>query len=121
MTSTPLSDQGPGQAPVRVVLLYKRYMPLDEQVTRMLETQLGGRGFQVFTDRHLNVGVEWAKEIEAKIKNDDAVIPIISPGAAQSEMIAYEIEIAHEASQRGNGRPRLLPVRVNYSGALPEV
>jgi hypothetical protein len=96
-------------------------MPLDEQVMRMLDTQLTGHGFQVFTDKHLTVGVEWAKEIETSIKSADAVVPIISAGAAQSEMIAYEVEIAHEAAQRSNGRPRLFPVRIGFSGQLPEL
>lgn len=111
----------PPEKPLRVALLYKKYMHLDEQVVQMLAAKLIGRGFSVFTDKHLNVGVEWAKEIEAHIKTAHAVIPIISAGAAQSEMIAYEVEIAHETSQRANGRPRLLPVRVKYSGPLPEL
>jgi hypothetical protein len=121
MTPSPASDPAAGKNLFRVAILYKRYMPLDEQVMRMLETQLTAHGFHIFTDRHLAVGVEWAKEIEDRIKSADAVIPIISSGAAQSEMIAYEVEIAHEASQRGHGRPRLLPVRVHYPGRLPEL
>jgi hypothetical protein len=96
-------------------------MPLDEQILRMLETQLTNAGFQVVTEKNVDVGVDWAKEIEARIKTVDAVVPIISSGAAQSEMIAYEIEIAHEAAQRSNGRPRLLPVRVKDPGVLPDV
>jgi AAA-like domain/TIR domain len=106
---------------VKVAIVYKRYMPLDEQVMRMLETQLTGYGFEVLTDRQLAVGVEWAREIEARIRRADAVIPILSPGAAQSEMIAYEVEVADETAQRANGRPRMLPVRVNYSGPFPEM
>src|SRR5207302_47006 len=35
-------------------------------------------------------------------------------------MLAYEIEIAHEASQRRNGKPRLLPIRLNFEGPLPD-
>jgi hypothetical protein len=104
----------------RIALLYKRYMPLDEQVMRMLETQLTHHGFHVFTDRHLTVGVDWAKEIEKQIKNSDAVIPILSSGSAQSEMIAYEVEIAHDTAQRSQGRPKMLPVRVHFEGGLPE-
>lgn len=106
---------------VRVVLLSKRYMPLDEQVMRTIERHLAGRGFQVFCDQHLPVGVEWAKNIATHLKDADAVIPIISAGAAQSELLAYEIEIAHEAAQRGTGRPMLLPVRVKPSGPLPDL
>ena len=35
-------------------------------------------------------------------------------------MLGFELESAHEASQLREGRPRLLPVRVKYTGPLPE-
>src|ERR1044071_1119761 len=110
MSALPATETSPAPNLPRVTLLYKRYMPMDEQVMHTLETQLARHGFQVFTDRHLTVGVEWAKEIEGRIKRADVVIPIISSGAAQSEMLGYEVEIAHDAAQRANGKPRLFPV-----------
>src|SRR5215510_1497124 len=110
-----------GQAPIRVAILSKRYMPLDEQLTRVLETQLAAYGFQVFTDRHLSIGVEWARQLEQQLRSVDAVIPLISPGSAHSEMLAYEVELAHEASQKSNGRPKVFPVRVNFIGPFPEL
>ncbi len=107
--------------PIRVAILSKRYMPFDEQLTRVLETQLAAYGFQVFTDKHLNIGVEWARELEQQLRSADAVIPLISPGSAHSEMLAYELELAHEAAQKLDGRPHILPVRVNYIGPFPEL
>ena len=86
------------EAPKRIAILSKRYMPLDEQLGRLLETQLAGYGYQVFTDKHLNVGVEWATELEQQLRSVDAVIPLISSGSSFSEMLAYEIELAHEAA-----------------------
>ncbi|MSU61542.1 MAG: TIR domain-containing protein [Pedosphaera sp.] len=108
-------------APKRVVVLSKRYMPLDEQLGRLLETQLAGFGYQVFTDKHLNVGVEWATELEQQLRSADAVIPLISHGSSHSEMLAYEIELAHEAAQHNNGRPHIIPIRINFVGAYPEL
>src|SRR6266850_3985458 len=102
-----------GQAPIRVAILSKRFMPFDEQLTRVLETQLAAYGFQVFTDKHLSIGVEWARELERQLRSADAVIPLISPGSAHSEMLAYEVELAHEAAQKFGGRPRIIPIRVN--------
>ena len=106
---------------LRVSILYKRYMPLDEQLVHVLETQLTAAGFQVFTDKHLSVGVEWAKEIERQLREADAVIPVLSHSSAQSEMIAYEVELVHDAAQISGGKPLLLPVRVNFDGPLPEL
>jgi hypothetical protein len=95
-------------------------MPLDEQVTELLAGQLSQNGIEVFTERGLPVGVNWARQLNAHIKEADAVIPVLSSGAAQSEVLAYEIELAHEAAQKGRGRPVLLPVRVHFTGRLPE-
>ncbi|MBI3417762.1 MAG: AAA-like domain-containing protein [Verrucomicrobia bacterium] len=106
---------------LRIAILHKRYMPLDEELAHVLETQLAAAGFQVFTDKHLSVGVEWAKEIERQLRSADAVIPLLSHSSSQSEMIAYEVELVHEAAQINNGRPHLFPIRVNYDGPLPEL
>jgi serine/threonine protein kinase len=106
--------------PLRVALLYKRNAQPDEHVLRLLEAELRAQGHQVFIDRHLTVGVEWAKEIERQVRTADAVIPLLSAASITSEMIAYEVQIAHEAAQQQEGKPRLLPVRIDYEGALPD-
>jgi hypothetical protein len=119
MTAASNPDQNTPQR-LRVAIISKRYTPLDEQVTQLLAGQLTQNGFQVFTDRNFPVGLDWARELTKQIRDADAVVPILSAGAAQSEMIAYEVELAHEEAQRRQGRPRLLPVRVHFSGQLPE-
>ncbi|MBI2927662.1 MAG: AAA-like domain-containing protein [Verrucomicrobia bacterium] len=104
----------------RIVLLYKRHAQPDEYLLRLLETELSAQGCAVFIDRHLAVGVEWAREIERQIRTAAAVVPLLSEASIQSEMLAYEVELAHEAAQQQQGRPRLLPVRVAYTGDLSE-
>jgi class 3 adenylate cyclase len=120
VNSSPTSAAPPGAKPLRVALLYKRGAQPDEHVLRFLETELNAAGHSVFIDRHLTIGVEWAKEIERQVRSADAVVPLLSAASAQSEMVAYEVQIAHESAQQQDGRPRILPVRVNYEGALPD-
>ncbi|PYY14009.1 MAG: hypothetical protein DMG61_11425 [Acidobacteria bacterium] len=103
-----------------VAILYKRNVQPDEQLLRLLETELARNGYRVFIDRHLLVGMEWAREIERRICHAEAVIPLLSESSVKSEMLAYEIEIAHEAAQRQNGKPRILPIRVNFSNPFPD-
>ncbi len=103
-----------------VVVLYKRDSHPDVEIVNFIEQELRTNGCSVFIDRHLTMGVDWAREIESRIRSADAVIPLLSPDAIYSEMLSFEIESAHEASQVQQGRPRLLPVRVNYTGPLPE-
>ncbi|HXU39527.1 MAG TPA: AAA-like domain-containing protein [Blastocatellia bacterium] len=107
-------------APLRVVLLYKRNIQPDEQVLILLESHLLAQGHSVFIDRHLAIGVEWAREIERQVRTADAVIPLLSASSVTSEMLSYEVQIAHDASQKQHGKPRLLPVRINYSDPLPD-
>jgi hypothetical protein len=104
---------------LNIFIGYKRNMQPDEHVLKRLETQLSAHGHRVFIDRHLTIGMEWAKEIEQQIRNADAVIPLLSAPAVQSEMLLYEVEMAHDASKRQNGKPRLLPVRVGFTDRLP--
>ena len=117
---SPASGSARPTKPVRVALLYKRNVHPDEAVLKRLEVELGRAGYSVFIDRHLALGVEWAKEIERQIRTADAVVPLLSTGSILSEMMGFEIEIAHETAQNQHGRPCLLPVRVNYTGPLME-
>ena len=106
--------------PLNVVLLYRRNVQPDQQLLHLLEPELIKRGCKVFVDRHLAIGVEWAREIEHRISTADAVIALLSSASVQSEMLAYEIQVAHQYAQQQGGKPRLLPVRVNFEGPLPD-
>jgi serine/threonine protein kinase len=105
---------------LQVVLLYRRNTLPDEQIMRALEEKLAGQGYQVFVDRHLAVGVDWAREIEKKIGTADAVVALLSAASVESEMLSYEVQLAHSFAERQNGRPRLLPVRVQFHGEFPD-
>jgi len=104
----------------RAILLYRRNVPLDEQLLRLLEARLLGEGYQVFVDRHLQIGMHWAREIEQRIASADVVIPLLSSASVQSEMLGYEIQLAHEYAQKRGGKPRILPIRINFEQPLPD-
>jgi serine/threonine protein kinase len=106
-------------AETQLVLLYKRDSQPDEQLLSLLETQLVAQGYRLFIDRHLKIGIEWAKEIERQLRSADAVIVLLSAASVSSEMLAYEVQVAQEAAQE-RGKPRLLPIRVSYQGPLPD-
>ena len=106
-------------AGLKVALIYKRGAQPDEVLLGALETELTRQGCEVFVDRHLRIGLDWAREIERFLRGADAVIPLLSPDATSSEMLAVELEISDEATQQQGGRPRLLPIRVNWEGPLP--
>jgi hypothetical protein len=106
-----------GSTSLKVVLLYKRKSEPDETLLRFLEAELGELGHEVFIDRHLRIGIEWAKAIESQIRAADAVIVLVSDKAAGSEMLEYEIETA-EDEFRKRGKPTLLPIRLGSDKPL---
>lgn len=111
MPSAAPSAPRPVTSGKRIVVVYKRHAQPDDQVLAMLETGLNEDGHDVFIDRHLKIGVEWAKAIEEKIRAADAVIAIVSDAAMGSEMLEYELETAYD-EHRKRGKPYLLPIRV---------
>jgi hypothetical protein len=106
--------------PQKVALLYKRSAKPDDQVLALLESGLRDAGHNVFVDRHLRIGVEWAREIERQVRESDAVIPLLSAASVGSEMLGMELQIASESAQQQFGKPRILPVRIGSEAALPE-
>jgi hypothetical protein len=73
---------------------------------------------QVFIDRTIPVGREWVKSIQTEIAQADFLVLLLSEHSVQSQMVAEEVRMA-DANRKQNGKPVLLPVRVNFEGALP--
>jgi len=104
----------------QVTVLYKAGTEQDGRLLKLLHARLLSQGIDVFFDKRLTVGVQWAREIEDRICDADAVVTLLSPASVQSEMLAYEVEMADHAAQQQNGPPLLLPVRVQFHGSWPE-
>jgi len=106
---------------LRVALLYRRNAKPDDYVLSLLEAGLRAAGHQVFIDRHLQVGDEWAVEIKRQVQQSDAIVPLLSRESVKSEMLAEELQEASKTAQQNSGKPRILPVRVRYEkGLSPE-
>ena len=114
-----LTSLGPVTKPRVVAILYRHNVEPDESLLHRIEDELSARGHQVFVDRHLRTGVEWAKEIPEKVRGADVVIPLLSARFVQDEMLLWEVQTAHEEAQQRNGLPRILPVRVAFEDPLP--
>lgn len=124
--SLPVSGRAPlaksessfgGHTPKRVVLLYKRSVQPDETALLFLEERLKAHGHEVYVDRHLKIGVEWANSIEKRIREADVVIAIVSPKSLQSEMLEFEAETAHDQYSQ-TGKPAIFPIRVGTGDVL---
>lgn len=105
------------KTPGKLAIIYRRKAQPDDAVLDLLERRLLEEGFSVFIDRHLTVGVEWARQIELQIRRADAVIVLMSEKAAASEMVLFELQTAID-QQQATGKPHILPVRIGAEGPI---
>lgn len=101
----------------QVALLYRPTLPQDQDVMRAIEEQLRGMGCEVFVDHERRINARWARAIEEPIRAADAVVAIVSPESLQSEMLEFEMGIAHDQHTR-TGKPSLLPVWIGPEGPV---
>ena len=102
----------------RVFLSYKRNVEPDQSLATEMVGALEQAGHTVFIDQRLAVGQAWAQEIETQVGQADYLVVFLTADSSRSEMVRGEIEMArHRAA--ASSRPRILPVRVNFDGALP--
>jgi hypothetical protein len=101
----------------KLFISYKRSIPTDEKLAHTLRDAFVGLGHDVFIDINIAAGTDWVVEIDQKIRWCDFLIVLLSEAAAESEMVQAEVRLAHQRRRR-DGRPKILPVRVNYTGGL---
>jgi len=104
---------------LNVVVLCPSEAPADLALAQQLGERFVAEGFHVFVDDHPVLSVDWAREIERQIRAADAVVALLSATSIQSELLAYATEVARQAAAHTAGQPRLLPVRMQITGALP--
>jgi hypothetical protein len=98
---------------VRIFISYKRDVAPDESLAMYLHAELERAGHDVYIDRDLPIGVEWAEALERQIVTCDYMVVLLSEASVHSEMVLWEVRCAHENLQQ-TGRSRLLPVRLGY-------
>jgi hypothetical protein len=100
----------------RVFIAYRRAGE-EAALAGRLHKALAARGHDVFIDVSMQIGTDWAREIQARIEQSDAFVIFVSEESVAREMVQVEVRAAHNCHRR-TGKPAILPVRVRYDGAL---
>jgi hypothetical protein len=100
----------------RIFISYKRDSEDDETLSRLLRERLAS-AHQVFIDKQIAPGAEWAKRISEELKASDFVLVLLSRQSVSSEMVISEVETVRRAFD--GQKPRLVPIRVNYDEEYP--
>jgi hypothetical protein len=95
---------------------YKHVEP-DKTLAQTFAKELGKLGHEVFIDTGIKLGTDWSSEIGRRIKWCDFLIVLVSESILNSEAVQTEIRYGHERL-KCEGSPKILPVRIRYSGPL---
>ncbi len=113
-----IEDRDDQATRARIFISYRHADP-DQVLAVQLYDALRAR-FDVFIDRRIPVGTDWAQRINLELERADFFVVLLSEQSVQSEMVVGELELARDlAAERGVRRPRILPVRVAYADRLP--
>ncbi|WFP51966.1 alpha/beta fold hydrolase [Methylomonas sp. EFPC3] len=118
LSSTDTQDQptDASNTSKQIFISYRHTKP-DEDLALELEKALVADGQQVFVDRRMLLGTDWATEIDRRLRAADIFIVLLSADSIRSDMVRQEIMLAHQLRQLG--KLRILPVRIRFTGALP--
>jgi TIR domain/HEAT repeats len=104
------------ERPPAVFLSYNRQH--DERVARYLYGELGQQ-YEVYLDQEINrPGFDFVETLEEWLDRADFFVILISKGSLESGWVLAELEHAYRLN-RERGRPRVIPVRVAYTGPYP--
>ena len=103
----------------QIFISYK-HSPQDQNIVSYLAGFLRGRGHDVFLDVQMYIGTDWVAEIDRQLRASEFLIVLLSKESILSDMVRQEVKLAYELQQKHpDKRPKILPIRVDFEGALP--
>lgn len=118
----PLPPEQPAPLPLsvsrRVVVLFTPDDPRDVRLACLLEERLRAERFIVALDDRADFGVQWARRVEAEIRQADVVILLLSETSVQDDVFAYQADLALQAQRHAPGT-EMVPVRVAFRDPFP--
>ena len=105
---------------LRVVVLGPASKDTEPQFFQGIGDELARRGCDIFMDDRAALTVEWAREIEIRIENADAVVVVLTPESYRSPCLAYAIEVTYRRSRQHKDAPRLFAVELQSRTPLPK-
>jgi AAA-like domain/TIR domain len=91
---------------------YRHILP-DQDLAGELTRSLHNQGIPCFQDTGIKLGENWIQTIESELRACRFLVVLLSAESILSDFLRLEVKRAHEWNKR------ILPIRVNYDGALP--
>ncbi len=97
--------------------VFLNYTNKDESLARRVADVLNKAGLEVWDDREILPGDNWADKIAHALNESNAMVALLSPEALNSNRVRYNIEYA--LGEKGYSK-RLLPVLVGSSEIIKQ-
>ena len=97
--------------------VFLSYAHSDERVAQSIAEGLKRVGLNVWYDRQILPGSDWADQVSRALRQADAMVVLVSPGAAASKQVHWEIDYALGQTAFKN---RLIPVIIGPQKKIPK-
>jgi AAA domain-containing protein/TIR domain-containing protein len=114
----PLQWQRLGCPLAKAFISYKSNSQPDDQLAGFFADYLAARRHDIFIQTKIVPGQTWPEVVDARLKEADYLILLLSEQAVASEMVIEEIRRGVRYRE-ANGHPRILPVRLGAKVDLP--
>lgn len=101
-----------------IYMCYQRNVEPDESLVLQVAQALSA-DYSVFFDQAKSVDPRWIDRVHKELSQADILVIFLSSESIVNEVILLGLEMAHELRNRQNGRPQILPVRVDYREPFP--
>ncbi|MBD2232505.1 AAA-like domain-containing protein [Phormidium tenue] len=110
----------PPSAAAQIFISYRSQAP-DIDLAQEFHDALKAAGHNVFmASKSIRLGENWPQRIDAELKQADYFLLLLSHQSVTSEMVTEEVRQAkHLQDTRQDGRPVILPIRVNLPMDVP--
>jgi hypothetical protein len=99
------------------VRVFISYAASDRQWARQLSEQLGALGIEPWLDTaEVFPGENWASAVGSALESSDALLVLVSPASAASELVGREVQYALGSERFEN---RVIPVIVEPTDQMP--
>jgi MinD-like ATPase involved in chromosome partitioning or flagellar assembly len=100
-----------------IFISYRRGAEPDELLAGEIHQALAS-DYDVFNDKDIRPGENWVKLIDDELKRADYFIVLLSQRSAESDVLKEEVIRACQLSKEQDGRPKILPIRMNFTEPL---
>ncbi|MFT5524520.1 MAG: hypothetical protein ACI9HK_002475, partial [Pirellulaceae bacterium] len=102
------------QVAKRIALVHQPTNDSDAALARQLKHHFTDAGFEATLDSGTGVGLQWAEQVERRIRQADFVVVLHSAGVGEDELVTHQVHVARQVESSVSAAPRLVVIKVDH-------